>query len=88
MNGSDPNDELSASRRRRTFMLTAAVTALLLTGGLLLGLGIGRQQPAPPAAENKAGASESPAMRTPPAGSETSGPSEGGQHTEALSASR
>lgn len=88
MNGSDLNDELSASHRRRTFVLTAAVTALLLTGGLLLGLGIGRQQPAPPAAENKAGTSESPAIRTPSPGAETSSPSGGGQRTEALSASR
>ncbi|MFF2863055.1 class F sortase [Streptomyces rubiginosohelvolus] len=88
MNGSDPNDEHSASHRRRTFVLTAAVTALLLTGGLLLGLGIGRQQPAPPAAENKAGASESPAVRPPSAGAGTSSPSGGGQRTEALSASR
>ncbi len=88
MNGSDPNDELSASRRRRTFVLTAAVTALLLAGGLLLGLGVGRQQPAPPAAENKAGAADSPAVRTPPAGAETSSPSGDGQRTEALSASR
>ncbi|MFD4003852.1 class F sortase [Streptomyces rubiginosohelvolus] len=88
MNSSDPNEEPSPSHRRRTFVLTAAVTALLLTGGLLLGLGIGRQQPAPPAAENKAGASESPAARTPSAGAETAGPSGGGQRTEALSASR
>ncbi|OKJ25084.1 sortase [Streptomyces sp. CB02130] len=69
-------------------MLTAAVTALLLTGGLLLGLGIGRQQPAPPAAENKAGASDFPPVRTPSAGPETSSPSGGGPRTEALSASR
>ncbi|MET7415227.1 class F sortase [Streptomyces rubiginosohelvolus] len=88
MNSSDPNEEPSRSHRRRTFVLTAAVTALLLTGGLLLGLGIGRQQPAPPAAENKAGASESPAVRTPSAGAETAGPSGGEQRTEALSASR
>ncbi|WP_097985696.1 class F sortase [Streptomyces sp. f150] len=88
MNSSDPNEEPSPSHRRRTFVLTAAVTALLLSGGLLLGLGIGRQQPAPPATENKAGASESPAVRTPSAGAETSSPSGGGQHTEALSASR
>ncbi|MFB8022094.1 class F sortase [Streptomyces rubiginosohelvolus] len=88
MNSSDPNEEPSRSHRRRTFVLTAAVTALLLTGGLLLGLGIGRQQPAPPAAENKPGASESPAVRTPSAGAETAGPSGGGQRTEALSASR
>ncbi|MET8608023.1 class F sortase [Streptomyces rubiginosohelvolus] len=88
MNSSDPNEEPSPSHRRRTFVLTAAVTALLLTGGLLLGLGIGRQQPAPPAAENKAGASESPAVRMPSAGAETAGPSGSGQRTEALSASR
>ncbi|MEU5329462.1 class F sortase [Streptomyces parvus] len=88
MNGSDANDELSASHRRRTFVLTAAVTALLLTGGLLLALGIGRQQPAPPAAENKADTSESPAMRTPSPGAEASSPSGGGQRTEALSPSR
>ncbi|MFC8699115.1 class F sortase [Streptomyces parvus] len=88
MNGSDANDELSASHRRRTFVLTAAVTALLLTGGLLLAMGIGRQQPAPPAAENKAGTSEFPAMRTPSPGAEASSPSGGGQRTEALSASR
>ncbi|ALU97895.1 sortase [Streptomyces globisporus C-1027] len=69
-------------------MLTAAVTALLLTGGLLLGLGIGRQQPAPPAAENKAGASGFPPVRTPSAGAETSSPSGSGPRTEALSASR
>ncbi|MFD6202898.1 MULTISPECIES: class F sortase [Streptomyces] len=88
MNSSDPNEGPSPSHRRRTFVLTAAVTALLLTGGLLLGLGIGRQQPAPPAAENKAGAPESPAVRTPSAGAETPSPSGGGQRTQALPASR
>ncbi|MFB7404933.1 class F sortase [Streptomyces rubiginosohelvolus] len=88
MNSSDLNEGPSPSHRRRTFVLTTAVTALLLTGGLLLGLGIGRQQPAPPAAENKPGASEPPAVRMPSAGAETAGPSGGGQRTEALSASR
>ncbi|MFE2978078.1 class F sortase [Streptomyces sp. NPDC059258] len=88
MNGSDPNEEIPTSRRRRTFVLTAAATTLLLAGGVVLGLGIGRQQPAPPAAENKAGPSGAPAVRTPSAGAETSSPSEGGQRTESLSASR
>ncbi|MEU3718882.1 class F sortase [Streptomyces californicus] len=88
MNGSEPNDGLPGSQGRRTLVLTAAITALLLAGGLLLGLGVGRQQPAPPAAKNKAGESRAPATRTPLSDGGASSPSGGGQRTEALSASR
>ncbi|MFJ7527926.1 class F sortase [Streptomyces griseus] len=89
MNATDPNEATGPSPGRRTFVLTAALVALLLAGGLLLVLGTGRQQPAPPAAVDMGG-SQAPATRTaPPDGGPSVSPGGGsGQRTTALPASR
>ncbi|WP_411081022.1 class F sortase [Streptomyces sp. cmx-18-6] len=60
-----PDEKAHGRSSRRRHVPLAAVTALLLTGGLLLALGIGRQQPAPPTATDKA---------RPPAASRTQPP--------------
>ncbi|WP_434599660.1 class F sortase [Streptomyces sp. A5-4] len=58
--GSD-RDDVARTRRRRIVII--ALSALLLVGGLLLALGMGRQQPAPPRAEDRGGPT---APATPP----------------------
>ncbi|MEV1043630.1 class F sortase [Streptomyces sp. NPDC049916] len=89
MNATDPNEGTAPRPGRRTFVLTAAVVALLLTGGLLLALGTGRQQPAPPTATDKGGA-PAPADRTasPDGGSSASPGGGGGRRGTVLPASR
>ncbi|MFD4778599.1 class F sortase, partial [Streptomyces sp. NPDC058427] len=74
--------------RQRDGVLVAVAAALLLTGGLLLALGLGRQQPAPPAAADKGAATE-PSVReeTPAASSPASSPA-GEPRTAPLPASR
>lgn len=88
MHATDPDDGTATpSGRGRTFVLTAAIAALLLTGGLLLALGTGRQQPAPPAAADK-GSSPAPAARTPPPDGGASATPGSGRGVTALPASR
>ncbi|MEU1218753.1 class F sortase [Streptomyces microflavus] len=56
MDGTPHEDAHRRSSRRRRVPLVA-IAALLLTGGLLLALGTGRQQPAPPRATDQGGPS-------------------------------
>ncbi|MFF0258989.1 class F sortase [Streptomyces microflavus] len=56
MDGTPHEDAHRRSSRRRRVPLVA-IAALLLTGGLLLALGTGRQQPAPPRAADQGGPS-------------------------------
>ncbi|GAA2990175.1 sortase family protein [Streptomyces sp. KhCrAH-43] len=88
MNGSGFDDEVPTSLRRRRFVLTAAIMVLLLAGALMLGLGIDRQHPAPPAAEDKAGIPRAAAGRTAVPDGKASGSAGGEQGTTVLPASR
>ncbi|MFD3848378.1 class F sortase [Streptomyces microflavus] len=56
MDGTPHEDAHRRSSRRRRVPLVV-IAALLLTGGLLLALGTGRQQPAPPRAADRGGPS-------------------------------
>ncbi|WP_405438051.1 class F sortase [Streptomyces anulatus] len=66
MNGT-PDEEAHRGPPRRHRVPLVAIAALLLTGGLLLALGTGRQQPAPPRAVDKGGSPAAPRTQQPPA---------------------
>ncbi|MFC8073993.1 class F sortase [Streptomyces sp. NPDC057307] len=56
-NGTGEGDERAGGRAGRRTALIVAIPVLLVVGGLLLVLGMGRQQPAPPKAVDKGGPS-------------------------------
>lgn len=56
-NGTGEGDEGAGGRAGRRTALIVAIPVLLVVGGLLLVLGMGRQQPAPPRAVDKGGPS-------------------------------
>ncbi|MFJ7626273.1 class F sortase [Streptomyces sp. NPDC097595] len=88
MNGSASDDEVPTSLRRWRFVLTAGIMVLLLAGALMLGLGIDRQQPAPPAAKETAGTPRASVGHTAARDGKASGSPGGEQGTTVLSASR
>ncbi|MFE6130519.1 class F sortase [Streptomyces sp. NPDC056437] len=65
----DKRPDIRSGHRKRTRVLLVTVPALLLTGGLLLAVGVGRQQQAPPGV-----AVQDPATRSAPPPGPSPGP--------------